>query len=108
MNMAAIYTDDLVDAFYKAGHAIRPINIRLGVSESLYVNNLNTLLTEISQFLLPALAQPGVNTTTVFAPDQPRDWIYWLKKKANQENGEGKWWEHGRWLCQRQRGARRG
>ena len=37
-------------------------------------------LTEISQFLLPALAQPGVNTTTIFAPNQPRDWIYWLKE----------------------------
>ena len=57
-----------------------PINIRLGVSESLYVNNLNARLTEISQFLLPALAQPGINTTTIFAPNQRETWIYWLKE----------------------------
>ena len=73
MNMADIYLDDLVDALFKAGQAIRPINDRLGVSESLCVNNLNALLKEISQFLLPALAQPGVNTTTIFAPNQPSD-----------------------------------
>ena len=84
MNMAAIYIDDLVDALYKAGHAIRPINDRLGVSESLYVNNLNALLTVISQFLLPALAQPGVSTTTIFAPNQPSDWIYGLKERQLQ------------------------
>ena len=38
-------------------------------------------LTEISQFLLPALAQPGVNTTTIFAPNQPSDWINGLKER---------------------------
>ena len=70
MNMAADYIADLGDAFYRAEHAIMPINIRLGVSESLCVYNLNALLTEISQFLLPALAQPGVNTATIFAPNQ--------------------------------------
>ena len=78
--MAAFYHDDLVDALFKAGQAIRPINDRLGVSESLCVNNLNALLKEISEFLLPALAQPGVNTTTIFAPNQPSDWIDGLKE----------------------------
>ena len=84
MNMADIYLDDLVDALFKAGQAIRPINDRLGVSESLCVNNLNALLKEISQFLLPALAQPGVNTTTIFAPNQPSEWIHWLKERQLQ------------------------
>ena len=64
MNMAADYIADLGDAFLRAEHAIMPINIQLGVSESLYVNNLNALLTEISQFLVPALTQPGVNTAS--------------------------------------------
>ena len=72
MNMAAEYIADLGDAFYKAEHAIMAINIQLGVSESLYVRNLNALLTEISQFLMPALAQPGVNT------EQRETWIQWL------------------------------
>ena len=84
MNMAAIFFADLGDAFYKAEHAIMPINNRLGVSESLCVNNLNALLKEISQFLLPALAQPGVSTTTIFAPNQPSDWIYGLKERQLQ------------------------
>ena len=84
MNMAAFYHDDLVDALFKAGQAIRPINDKLGVSESLCVNNLNALLKEISQFLLPALAQPGVNTTTIFAPNQPSDWIDGLKERRLQ------------------------
>ena len=70
----------IIDAFYKAEHAIMPINIRLGVGSSSYVYNLNALLTEISQFLLPALEQPGVNTATIFAPNQRETWIYWLKE----------------------------
>ena len=48
------------------------------------MNNLNALLKEISQFLLPALAQPGVNTTTIFAPNQPSDWIDGLKERRLQ------------------------
>ena len=68
----------------QTGQAIWPINDKLGVSESLCVNNLNALLKEISEFLLPALAQPGVNTTTIFAPNQPSDWIDGLKERRLQ------------------------
>ena len=57
-----------------------PINIRLGAGSSSHVYKLNALLTEISQFLLPALEQPGVNTATIFAPNQRETWIYWLKE----------------------------
>ena len=78
MNMVAYYIDDLVDAFYRAKHAFMAIDIRLGVSTSSYVHNLNALLTEISQFMMPALAQPGVNTANIFAPNQRQTWIYWL------------------------------
>ena len=78
MNMADFYRDDLVDAFYKAEHAIMPINIEIRNPRSVYVHNLNTLLEEISQFLLPALAQPGVNTATIFAPYQREYWIQQL------------------------------
>jgi hypothetical protein len=76
--MAAIFFADLGDAFYKAEHAIMPIHIRLGVGSSSYVNYLNALLTEISQFLLPALEQPGVNTATIFFPNQREYWIQQL------------------------------
>ena len=75
MNMTAIYIDDLLDAFYKAEHVIMSINIEIQNPRSVYVHNLNTLLTEISQFLLPALAQPGVNTATIFFPNQREYWI---------------------------------
>ena len=84
MNMAAIYIDDLVDALYKAGQAIRPINIEIRNPRSVYVHNLNALLKEISEFLLPALAQPGVNPTTIFASNQPIDWIDGLQERRLQ------------------------
>ena len=28
--------------------------------------------------MMPALAQPGVNTATIFAAEQRETWIYWL------------------------------
>ena len=57
-------------------HAIMAINIRLGVSESLCVE-LNALLTytEISQFMMPALAQPGVNTANMKPNSAKRGFI---------------------------------
>ena len=80
MNMASIYYDDLVHALFKAGQAIEPIDIRLGVSESLCVNNLNALLKEISMVLLPVLAQPGVDIATIFYPNERETCISSLKE----------------------------
>ena len=63
------------------------INIRLGISTSLYVHDLNALLAEISRFIKPALAQPGVNytaTVTIFPPEKRETWIYWLLEITQQ------------------------
>ena len=48
MNMAAIYIDNLIDAFYKAEHAIMPINIEIQNPRSVYVHN--TLVLSVQQF----------------------------------------------------------